>query len=170
VGKLSRYVTKSDLVKVAGEELGMSLVDANAHPAPILKEKIRKARAMKNPSQDRLTIPKRFVKMRRTELRDEVHMRGLRVIPNATRVQMQMQIQEHVQKQMQTQEDADACIMESGTSTVDEDVEMIPEHRSKAEPSPKKQVSILECFGLESATRMAANRKRRREQEVPEVD
>ena len=117
--------------------------------------------------------------MRLTDLRDEVHMRGLPVTPNATRVQMQMQIRAHAQMQMQTQENADACIMKSGTrwaidkagtSTVDEDVEMIPEQRSKAEPSPKKQVSILECFRLESATRMAANRKRGREQEVPEVD
>ena len=110
---MPRLARKFDLVEMARQELGMSLAQANVETKTFLKEKIRIARAMKNSPDEPLAstppglrrMPKgllgAFSRMRLTELRDEVHKRGLPVIPNATKTQMQMQIQEHAQMQLE---------------------------------------------------------------------
>ena len=87
-GRAIDYMKKSDLAVVARKELGMSLAQANALQSKTLKSAIRTA------LKSVIRTPPGIGHMKMTELRDEVHTRGLPVIPNATRVQMKRQIQE----------------------------------------------------------------------------
>ena len=91
------YMKKSDLAVVARKELGMSLAQANALESETLKSAIRTA--LKSVIR---TPPRNLDHRKLTELRDEVHTRGLPVIPNATRVQMKRQIQEDADARART--------------------------------------------------------------------
>ena len=85
---------------------GKSATPELRHHAPT-GNRLTITRALQHHLDDPLALPPLGLgNMKLTELRDEVHTRGLPVIPDATREQMKMQIQE----------DADA----RWTSTVDE--------------------------------------------------
>ena len=115
LGRAMDYMKKSDLAVVARKELGMSLAQANALKSEILKSEIRTALKWV------IGPPPRFWDMKMTELRDEVHTRGLPVIPNATRVQMKRQIQEDADARTRTWLSTAATNAEARrTSTVDE--------------------------------------------------
>jgi len=120
IGIISR-MKKSDLVEVARKELGMSLAEANAKTGVSLKEKIRMHR----------------------------RLNGLPVIPDATREQMKMQIQEDADARWTSTVDehgfkktATTIAEARCTSTVDEDYEMIPDA-----PAPGLRARRARCVG-----------------------
>ena len=87
---------KQDLVRVALTELGMDLADAQANTVPFLREKIRIARASKNPSDPLAKPPKGLARMSLEELRENVRERDLTLNTDHTRVQLQIMIQDDV--------------------------------------------------------------------------
>ena len=120
-GRAIDYMKKSDLAAVATKNLGLSLAQANVHTEHELKSKIRTA------LQSVIGRKEDLRRKKKTELRDEVHKRGLPVIPNAIHVQMEMQIQEDADARARTWLSTAATNAEArSTSTVDEDYEMIP--------------------------------------------
>jgi hypothetical protein len=138
---------KSDLVEVARKELGMSLAEANAETGVILKEKLRTnrslnmmlllvkradwlriTRALKHRLDDPLALPPLGLgHMKLPELRDEVHTRGLPVIPDATREQIKMQIQEDADARWTRTVDEQTTIAGARWTSTDGDFEKIPD-------------------------------------------
>ena len=90
------YMKKSDLAAVAAKDLGLSLAQANALTVVVLKSWMRTALKYV------IGTPTRLRRKKLTELRDEVHTRGLPVIPNAIRVQVKRQIQEDADARTRT--------------------------------------------------------------------